>query len=77
MKRYQLLIVALAGLLGAGVVLTEHHQGVVDAQVAAGEWKVEIQTPPCDNVHNLQVIWPKESGSPMTVECDSMPVVEK
>jgi hypothetical protein len=45
-----------------------------DPQVAAGEWKIEIQTPPCDSVHNLQVIWPKESGAPVTLECDQMPV---
>jgi hypothetical protein len=45
-----------------------------DPQFAAGEWKIEVQTPPCDSVHNVQVIYPKESGAPITIECDSMPV---
>lgn len=49
----------------------------VDPQVAVGEWKIEMQTPPCDSVHNLQVIWPKESGAPLTIECNEMPVAEK
>lgn len=57
--------------------LTGCSRWVTDSQVAAGEWKIEIQTPPCDSVHNLQVIWPKESGTPLIVECDSMPVPEK
>lgn len=47
---------------------------VNEPRMAAGEWKVEMQTPPCDSVHNMQVIWPKESGYPLTIECDSMPV---
>lgn len=47
-----------------------------DNQVAAGEWKIEMQTPPCD-VHNLEVIWPKESGNPTTIECNLMPVPER
>jgi len=64
---------ALALLLG----LAGCKHWTTDNQVAAGEWKIELQTPPCDNVHNLQVIWPKHSGEPMTVECDSMPVPEK
>lgn len=45
-----------------------------DPQFAAGEWKIEVQTPPCDSVHNVQVIYPKESGAPITIECDAMPV---
>lgn len=48
-----------------------------DNQVAAGEWKIELQTPPCDSIHNLQVIWPAHSGEPATIECDLMPVGER
>jgi hypothetical protein len=47
-----------------------------DDRIAGGEWKVEVQTPPCDSVHNIQVIYPQESGYPITIECDSMPVAE-
>jgi hypothetical protein len=47
---------------------------VSEPRMAAGEWKIEAQTPPCDSVHNLQVIYPKESGAPITIECDAMPV---
>lgn len=48
-----------------------------DPQVAAGEWKVELQTPPCESYKNIQVIYPKESGAPITVECDLMPVATR
>lgn len=48
-----------------------------DNRMAAGEWKIEVQTPPCDSAKNIQVIYPKESGYPITIECDSMPVAEK
>ena len=48
-----------------------------EPQYAAGEWKIEVQTPPCDSVHNVQVIYPKESGAPITIECDAMPVGTK
>lgn len=47
-----------------------------DPQLAAGEWKIEIQTPPCDT-KNLRVIWPKQSGYPATIECSNMEVGEK
>jgi hypothetical protein len=50
---------------------------VIDTQYAAGEWKIEVQTPPCDSVRNVQVIYPKESGYPITIECDVMPVATK
>ena len=48
-----------------------------DNQIAAGEWKIEVQTPPCDSAYNVQVIYPKESGAPITIECDLMPVPAK
>jgi len=56
------------------VLVCNHHGAVVEPQFAAGEWKIEVQTPPCDSVHNVQVIYPKESGAPITIECDAMPV---
>jgi hypothetical protein len=65
-----LLLLAVLGIGGC-------HHWVTNSQVAAGEWKIEIQTPPCDSPKNLQVIWPKESGGPLTLECDLMPVAEK
>jgi hypothetical protein len=48
-----------------------------DSQVAAGEWKIEVQTPPCDDPKNLQVVWSPRSGEPTTIECGSMPVAER
>jgi hypothetical protein len=71
-----LLIAALAFLAGLAVqsLYAPWH---TDPQFAAGEWKIEVQTPPCDSVHNVQVIYPKESGAPITIECDSMPVPTK
>jgi len=65
------LVIFVLALTGCGF------HGHVDNQVAAGEWKIEVQTPPCDNPKNLQVIWAKESGAPLTIECDMMPVAEK
>lgn len=62
---------------GAIIAYAIHPKWITDRQVAAGEWKIEMQTPPCDSVHNLQVIWPQESGAPLTVECDQMPVGER
>lgn len=47
-----------------------------DPQLAAGEWKIEIQTPPCDT-KNLKIVWPKQSGYPATIECSNMEVGEK
>lgn len=58
----------------AAVVGSPWHK---DSHYASGEWKVQMQTPPCDSVHNIQVIYPKESGAPITIECDSMPVPTK
>jgi hypothetical protein len=70
---------ALGIVLGTFATLWQHpsHQWNTDAQVAAGEWKIEVQTPPCDSAKNIQVIYPVESGAPMTIECDSLPVAEK
>lgn len=76
MKSLILASVIVAGI-GAGV-LAGHSKWVVDSQVAAGEWKIEMQAPPCDDVtHNVQVLFPKRSGEPITIECDAMPVGEK
>ena len=71
--------IVLSGLL---LVVSGCGSWHVDSQMAAGEWKIELQTPPCASdgnnpTHNLQVIWPAHSGEPMTVECDAMPVGEK
>jgi hypothetical protein len=66
-----LLILSMSAVAYAG---TRWH---TDNQVAAGEWKIEVQTPPCDSYKNIQVIYPKESGAPITIECDLMPVAEK
>lgn len=44
----------------------------MDSQVAAGEWKIEIQTPPCDSYKNIQVIYPAFPGAPMSIECNLM-----
>ena len=59
------------------LALSGCHHWTVDNQIAAGEWKIEVQTPPCDSYKNIQVIYPKESGAPITIECDLMPVAEK
>ena len=48
-----------------------------DSRFAAGEWKIEVQTPPCAGAKNLQVIFPKSAGAPLTIECDVMPVPTK
>lgn len=54
--------------------VTKYHY---DNRVAAGEWHIEVQTPPCDGVGNIQVIYPQQSGYPIEIECDQMPVGEK
>lgn len=69
----------LGGSLSLLAVVVHEGGGfhIQDRQVAAGEWKIEVQTPPCDSYKNIQVIYPKESGAPITIECDLMPVGEK
>ena len=64
--------------------LTAAHQNeaqaaglVNDPELAEGEWSIEAQTPPCSSAHNIQVIYPKESGAPIKIECDRMPVAER
>ena len=76
MKRtLQILAISVAGLIiGWALAGCGGHK---DNQVAAGEWKIEVQTPPCDSPKNLQVIWPKQSGYPLTIECDSLTVAER
>ena len=63
-----------AAHVAASKALADFH---ADPQFAAGEWKIEVQTPPCDSVHNIQVIYPKDSGAPITIECNQMPVPTK
>jgi hypothetical protein len=70
-----LAVIVIVGL--AGGWLSGCAKWHTDNQVAVGEWKIEIQTPPCDSVYNVQFIYPKESGSPITIECDLMPVPTK
>lgn len=64
-------LAVFVGGFWAGQIPVVHAQ---DPQVAVGEWKIEIQTPPCDGQKNIQVIYPAESGAPMAIECDLMPV---
>lgn len=79
------LVVSLAVLMVAGVTTGRagHAAGgeaanfkPADPQVAAGEWSIEIQHPPCGSVHNLEVIWPKDGqqDAPIRIECNQMPV---
>ena len=72
-----LLIVILMPLAAFGIVTNVLHRPAhwhTEPQYAAGEWKVEVQTPPCDSYKNLEVIYPKESGAPIAIECNLMPV---
>ena len=67
-------------ILAALLSLTACHRSEftpANPQYAAGEWRIEMQTPPCETGKNLQVVWPGEPGAPMTIECDLMPVAEK
>jgi hypothetical protein len=50
-----------------------------DPQVAAGEWKIEVQEDlPCavdkDGKPYMQVILPVHRGEPVSIECTEMPV---
>jgi len=74
--------IATLAIVAAGLALAANQQRkpkrwITDSQVAAGEWKIEVQTPPCDDPKNLQVVWSPRSGEPTTIECDSMPVAER
>ena len=61
-----------------GVILQASvHPWHTDNQVAVGEWKISVQTPPCDSAKNIQVNYPAHSSEPLTIECDLMPVPEK
>ena len=71
---FYLLVVTAAGEAVALVRMHKRPRVSTDPQYAAGEWRIEVQTPPCDSVHNVQVIYPQESGAPLTIECDQMPV---
>lgn len=72
--RFALLALALCSPFA---LLANAHSWHTDNRMAAGEWRIEVQTPPCDGAKNIQVIYPKESGAPITIECDLMPVPEK
>lgn len=71
------LAVAAGALLGISAAVAATPRWHIDNRMAAGEWKIEVQTPPCDGAKNMQVIYPKESGAPISIECDLMPVAEK
>lgn len=75
---FYLLVIAVA-VEGAIIwrLTTTRPKAQKDPQFAAGEWKIEVQTPPCDAVHNIQVIYPQESGAPIAIECDDMPVATR
>lgn len=72
---FAILVSAALGMWGTHRLDTG--KWTTEPRMAEGEWRIELQTPPCDDVHNLQVIWPAHSGEPATIECDSMPVGEK
>ena len=73
MKLTMIALVSLAVLSLAGC----KQHWAIDTQYAAGEWKIEVQTPPCDSYKNIRVIYPAQSGAPITIECDLMPVATK
>jgi hypothetical protein len=75
-----LIIAAFVGAFVGGLGLQyahDHRMSPADLQAASGEWKIEIQHPPCDSIHNLEVIWPKDSDGPVSIECNQMPVAER
>lgn len=61
---------------------SNHRAWAFDSQTEEGTWKIELQTPPCglkqdihgNNTPDIEVVYPKNSGEPMSVECHSMPV---
>lgn len=72
-------IAVMVAIVAAGTLTAAKSRNwkTEDPQVAQGEWKIQVQVPPCDGYRNLQVIWPKEPGAPITIECDAMPVKTK
>jgi len=69
-------IISVCGF-GAGYCFHSTRFVKQDPQVMAGEWRIEIQHQPCDSVHNLEVIWPKDPDGPISIECNLMPVEAK
>ena len=70
-------MVCCACVFGSAGFLLANKSFQMDSQVASGEWKVQVQVPPCDNVRNLQVVFPHDLGGPITIECNNMPVGTK
>lgn len=72
------LFFAAALLLSTATAATVHaagqHPWRTSSRIAAGEWRIEVQTPPCDGARNLEVIYPHHPGDPIAIECNDMPV---
>lgn len=69
-------LVISGAFIAASLDKSAQRQWTKDNQVAAGEWKIEVQVPPCEEYKNIQVIYPTHEG-PITIECNLMPVKEK
>lgn len=76
MKFWVYLFAAVTFLVGLSLVGCKGKFQIQDRQVAAGEWLIEVQTPPCDP-KAIQVDYPAESGTPITIKCNSMPVAAR
>lgn len=72
------LIVVLVGLIAALHRPNQNHTRTHSKpHPATGEWSIQIPVPHCDDVGNVQVIWPQRDGDPVTVECDQMTINAK
>lgn len=77
-KALQALALVIAICIGYAVeALLQRSDWHNEPQLAAGEWSIELQHPPCDSVHNIEVIFPKDGDSPIKIECNQMPVKTK
>jgi hypothetical protein len=69
---------SLCGILACRIILAREIKSYTyDGRMAVGEWMIQVQTPPCEGVGHIQVIYPQQDGYPIEVECDQMPVGEK
>ena len=81
MRNFAIVVSLIVLFIVVGVAGTHAKPYTYEPQYAEGEWKIEVQTPPCDKLPNgapnMEVIYPKESGAPITIECNAMPVGTK
>ena len=55
------------------LALSGCRQWTADSRIAEGDWKVEIEVPPCNPAH-MRLVVPSDIGGPAMIVCDAATV---